>query len=108
MEGYRINLSDEALQDLRDIYEYIAFGLKEPQIAVAQVNRIRDGIRSLDTFPNRYKLVDWEPWAGCGIRQMVVDRYLVFYSTDSESPAVNIIRIFHGRRDIPGIAGNNL
>lgn len=100
MDKYLVSYSDEALQDLRDIYEYIAFELKEPGIATAQVNRIRDSIRSLDTFPARYKAVEWEPWSNYGMRQMSVDNFIVFYTTDDENFSVYVAHICYGKRDI--------
>lgn len=50
MDKYRVSYSEDAVQDLRDIYEYIAFELNEPGIAIAQARRIRDSIRRLDIF----------------------------------------------------------
>ncbi len=79
MADYSIQYTDEALQDLRDIYDYISFELKAPGIAAAQIKRIRDEIRSLNVFPKRYRLVDWEPWMSRGMRQMPVDHFIVFY-----------------------------
>jgi len=51
MEIYQINYTDEALQDLRDIYEYLSEELKVPETAATQVKRIRNNVRSLNTFP---------------------------------------------------------
>ncbi len=101
MDKYLINYSDNALRDLRDIYEYIAFELKEPGTATAQVNRIRDSIRVLDTFPAQNKAVEWEPWSNRGMHQMPVDNFIVFYTTDDENFSVYIFRIFYGKRNIP-------
>ena len=41
MADYQVNYSDDALCDLRDIFEYIAFELKEADTVTAQINRIR-------------------------------------------------------------------
>ena len=100
MDKYLVSYSDDALRDLRDIYEYIAFELKEPGTATAQVNRIRDSIRSLDTFPVRNKAVEWEPWSSLGMRQMPVDNFIAFYITNDENFSVYVFRIFYGKRDI--------
>jgi len=100
MDKYLVSYSDDALRDLRDIYEYIAFELKEPGTATAQVNRIRDSIRSLDTFPARNKAVEWEPWSSLGMRQMPVDNFIAFYITNDENFSVYVFRIFYGKRDI--------
>lgn len=100
MAEYQVSYSDDALRDLRDIFEYIAFELKEPDTATAQVNRIRDSIRSLDTFPARNQVVEWEPWSGRGMRQMPVDNFIAFYVIDSENSSVFVARIFYCGRDI--------
>lgn len=57
---YSVIYSPQALDDLREIYLYIAFALKVPDTAKKQVNRIRKEIHSLDFMPSRYSLVDWE------------------------------------------------
>lgn len=41
MDKYPVSYSDNGLRDLKNIFEYISFELKEPGIATAQVNRIR-------------------------------------------------------------------
>jgi len=107
MEIYQINYSDEALQDLRGIFEYISEELKAPEIAAAQVKRIRIRIRTLDTFPERYKSVDWEPWTKQEMHQMLVDNFVVFYIVEKESKSVQIVRIFYSKRNIPNIVNNN-
>ena len=100
MDKYLVSYSDIALRDLRNIFEYIAFQLKEPGIATAQVNRIRDSNRSLDTFPARNKAVEWEAWSNYVMRQVSVDNFTVFYTIDDEKFSVYVVRIFYGKRDL--------
>ena len=92
-----------AKDDLRGIYAYIAFELKARQTASTQVNRIRKEIRALDRMPERYPLVDWEPWLSMEMRKMSVGNYVVFYQVDKETQIVTVIRIFYGRRYIESI-----
>ena len=47
-DGYRVGYSVDALDDLREIYAYIANELLVPETDVAQVERIRKEVRSLD------------------------------------------------------------
>lgn len=61
------------------VYRYIAEKLLSPENALGQYNRIADEILSLDTFPERYRLVDFEPERSEGMRRMLVDNYSVFY-----------------------------
>lgn len=106
-ESYNVVYSPEALNDLKDIYAYIAQELLVPDTALNQVNRIRKEIRSLDFMPSRYALVDWEPWKSMGMHKVPVDNFVVFYTVDSESMTVAIIRIVYGGRDIESIAAKN-
>ena len=58
---YNILYSFRARQDLRDIYEYIAYELLEPGIASRQVNRIMKAVRSLEQMPMRCRCYEDEP-----------------------------------------------
>jgi len=87
-----------AHQDLKDIYEYIAYVLLVPNTAGSFVGNIISEIRTLESFPERNPLYKDEPWRSKGIRFMPVKNYLVFYAVDAET--VSIIRIMYGGRDI--------
>jgi len=100
---YAVIYSPEAMDDIREIYSYIAFELQSPDVAVGQVNRIRKEIRSLDFMPTRYSTVDWEPWKSMKMHKIPVDNYLVYYAVNDESRIVTVIRIFYGGRDVEGI-----
>ena len=63
-ENYKAGYSVDALNDLREIYAYIAKELLVPEIAAAQVGRIRKEIRSLNFMPARYACVE-EKSASC-------------------------------------------
>ncbi len=103
MKKYHVAYSQAAKEDLFDIYSYIAFQLKEKGTAAKQVNRIRSNIRSLEKLPNRYNLVDWEPWCSLGLRKLPVNNYVVFYFVDEEANQVKIVRIVYGGRDLQSI-----
>ncbi len=100
---YTITYSPVALDDLRGVYSYIAFSLKVPGTAEKQVNRIRKEVRSLISMPNRYALVDWEPWHSMGMHKLPVDNFVVYYLTDANAKVVTVARIFYGGRDIESI-----
>ncbi len=52
-EAYNILYSFKSLQDLEEIYAYIAYKLFAPQIAEKQVHRIRTIIRKLDFYAGK-------------------------------------------------------
>ena len=79
MELYKVEITKEALQDMEDIYDYIAKELLSPETAIGQYNRIADEILTLDVFPQRYRIMDSEQERRMGLRRMLVDNYSVFY-----------------------------
>ena len=97
---FSVVYSSEARQDLRDIYEYIAYELLEPDTAAGQTNRIMKAARSLEQMPMRHRLYEEEPWHSQGLRFLPVDNYLIFYLPDKTNNIVNIIRIMYGGRDV--------
>ena len=66
---FNVIYSPEAKNDLRSIASYILFELKAPQAAQNVTTRIRNEICSLEEMPERYPIVEWEPWACCNGNQ---------------------------------------
>ena len=79
MKQYTVEITGEALADLEEIYNHIAYVLLAPENAMGQYNRIADEILKLDVFPERFRIMDSEPEHAKGIRRMLVDNYSVFY-----------------------------
>jgi toxin ParE1/3/4 len=102
-DSYSVIYSPEAIDDLREIYAYIAFDLLVPETAKNQANRIRERIHSLNFMPSRHSHVDWEPWKSMGIRKVPVDNFVVYYSVNDNSYTVTVIRIFYGGRNAENI-----
>lgn len=103
---YSVVYSPKAKDDLKEIYTYIAFTLSVPTTAEKQINRIRKAIRSLDFMPLRNPAVDWEPWKSKGMCKVTVDKFITFYTVDTRSLTVTVIRIFYGGQDIANIAAD--
>ena len=96
----KIEYSFKARQDLRDIYEYIAFTLLDPDAARGMAEGIMDAARSLANMPERHSLYRDEPWHSLGVRFLPVKRYLLFYTVDADAKTVFILRILYSGRDI--------
>jgi len=80
--GYKVVYTQEAEQDLINIYSYISLDLKVPVIGKKQVDRIMDFIKSLGKMPLRHRCYQDEPWYSRGLRFCPVDNYLIFYLVD--------------------------
>ena len=97
---FQINITRQAEDDLRNVFEYIAYELQSVQNAAGQLGRLEKAILSLDQMPMRYRTYEKEPWHSRGLRVMPVDNYLVFYIPYPDALTVEIIRVMYGGRDI--------
>ncbi|MEA4923808.1 MAG: type II toxin-antitoxin system RelE/ParE family toxin [Syntrophomonadaceae bacterium] len=100
MSEWMVVYTEQAEHDLRNIFEYIAFSLLEPEIAKNQLRRIMDAIAKLNEMPLRYHIYEKEPWHSKGLRVLPIDNYLIFYLPREAKTMVAIIRIMYGGRDI--------
>ncbi|MCF0126972.1 MAG: type II toxin-antitoxin system RelE/ParE family toxin [Pseudobutyrivibrio sp.] len=97
---YEVIISSQAEEDLREIFEYIAFELESPQNAVGQLERLEKSILSLDTKPNRFRMYEREPWHSRGLRVLPVDNFVVLYIPNEALKTVTIVRVMYCGRDI--------
>jgi len=97
---YEIEISTRAENDLRDIYEYIAFELQSPDIEASQLKRFEEKINALNQLPWRFRAYEKEPWHSRGLRVMPVDNFVVFYIPNKEKMIVSVIRIMYAGRNI--------
>jgi len=98
MKQYKVQITDKALSDIEEIYNYIVEQLQAPEVAMGQYNRIADAIETLDTFPERVKLMEAEEERALGLRQMPVDNFSVFFHVRDER--VIITNILYSASDI--------
>ncbi len=98
MKQYKVQITDKALADMEEIYNYIAIQLQAPENAMRQYNRIADTIEGLTVFPERIRLMESEPERTVGLRQLVVDNYLVFYIIENRK--VIVTRVLYSASNI--------
>ncbi|MDO5563840.1 MAG: type II toxin-antitoxin system RelE/ParE family toxin [Eubacteriales bacterium] len=72
---FEIEFSEQAENDLRSIYEYIAFELQSPENAAGQFGRLETEIMKLNHMPERFREYEYEPWHSRGLRLMPVQTY---------------------------------
>ena len=102
--SYRVIYAPRALDDIREIYTYIAWTLQAPDTAKRQVGRIRQEIRGVDEMPLRCSEVQLPDWDGPPIRRLLVDRYAVFYEVCQEKQRVTVDRIVYTGRDLNSLS----
>lgn len=97
---YTIKISNQADNDIRNIYEYIAYELQSPDHASAQLDKIEKCLMSLNDMPERFRFYEREPWKSLGLHIAKVDNYCIFYIVDNDDKTVSIMRVMYGGRDI--------
>jgi addiction module RelE/StbE family toxin len=90
----RVEFDPRALEDIENIYQYIA--ADSPRNATAVVDRIVLSVSRLGEFPEmaRAGRVD-------GTRELVVPRlpYVAVYKVDMRNDVLTVVAVFHGARD---------
>ncbi len=97
---YEVITTKEAEDDLRGIYEYIAFQLLAPNTAKAQINRLEERILGLEELPEQFRAYEKEPWLSRELRITPVDKYLIFYVPDKEKGLVTVVRVLHSGMNV--------
>lgn len=106
-DRFHVKYSKEALDDLRNIYTYIAYQLLARETAKKLVNKIRSEVRLLSNFPEKHKKIDWEPWASKHIRRKPVENYIIYYLVHHEQGTISIVRIIYSARDVKRLIQEN-
>ena len=99
MNIYEIIMTPDAIDDLRELRDYIADVLHAPDVTLTHIRVLRTEVGMLTTMPERHKCVDDEPWGLYGIRRIVVKNFVVYYRIDDASHRVYILNIIYAKRD---------
>lgn len=90
--SYNIHITATAEKDLIRAADHIEFVLKNPDAADGLLDEAEKQINSLSDFPEKFRLVDDPVLASWGIRFVIVNGYLAFYTISQEENLVTIVR----------------
>ena len=98
MKGLTVSLRPGAIEDLKDIYDWIVSESSYPQIAGNLIGRILDRCESLAAFPMKGRARDdLQP----GVRILPFERIAVI-AYRILAGEIEVINIFYGGRDYEG------
>ena len=103
MSDWHVHLAKQAEDDLRDLYEHVAFDLLEPGVAKRLIQRIWKRVEKLNNLPQSFAPYPKEPWKSRGLRRVNSGKHAVFFIPDEETKTVIVIRVLYGGRDIEQI-----
>jgi toxin ParE1/3/4 len=98
----RVDWAQPALDDLREIYDFIARDSR--RYAQREVERIRDTAKRLAMFPQLGEVL--ADYSELSYRQLVVGAYRLIYREDPRHNRVIVIGVIHAARDLPPILEN--
>lgn len=99
----KIHYSPKSLSDLDEIFDYIAFELKDIIAADNTVNNIIDSIDILKQFVESGSVLCLPTYEVTIYRYVISDNYLSFYRLSENE--IYIDRIIYGKRDYIKILG---
>ncbi|MCR3922814.1 MAG: type II toxin-antitoxin system RelE/ParE family toxin [Firmicutes bacterium] len=99
MARYRVDISEPAENDFRDIVRYISAQLSAPMTATKMMGVMDEAVAGLALMPQKYSFVTDERLAMLGYRKLPVKNYIVFFTIDEKSNIVDVERILYARRD---------
>ncbi len=96
---YKINRTDKADEQLREIIFYIADDSGSIDVALNYLDKIESAINHLEEFPMsgsepRYSILRKQ-----GYRVLIVERHLVFYKVNESDKTVIIYAVVDSRRE---------
>ena len=98
---FTVQITEQAEDDLADIYSYILTELKSSINADAVLGRLYTEISNLSFMADGYHLYPKEPWYSLGIHYFSINNYSIFYiikEVDGKLEA-RVTRVTNGRRD---------
>ncbi|MBS4009093.1 MAG: type II toxin-antitoxin system RelE/ParE family toxin [Clostridium sp.] len=75
MANYRVDISEPAENDLRDIVRYISAQLSAPMTALKMMDTVEEAMAGLALMPEKYTFVTDERLAMLGYRKLPVKNY---------------------------------
>lgn len=100
MDKYKVKMISKAIRELDSIYEYIANEKLASENAKGQVERIKNAILNLNTFPQSHQERNEGRYAGKGYRQLLIDNYIAIFKIDETDKIVYVVTIQYRGRNL--------
>jgi addiction module RelE/StbE family toxin len=96
---YEVKIITQAQEQMAEIVDYISNELCVPDAANNLLKEMESSIMSLSEFPERYQLIDEEPWRTEGVRKLLVNNFLIYYWIDKDKKKVQVIAVIYEKRN---------
>jgi plasmid stabilization system protein ParE len=104
MKEFPVEYLPAAVDDLEEIYDYIALKLYAPQAAENFLDAVDEAAERIGRMPFSCKVYMPPHPLKYEVRQLIVNNFIAFYEVDTEAERVIIHRVVYGRRDFESIS----
>lgn len=98
-EIYEIEFTEDARDEIREIFEYISKNLVNENAAKRLMKKMRKKVMDLAESPEIYVKIEKKDKLKREFRRMVVDNFVVLYTIDESKKTIYIAHMYYGRRD---------
>lgn len=98
-ELFDVEFTEECIEQMTAIYEYISNNLKEDNAAKRLMAEVADRVLDLSNAPELYMKIGKVDKLKRDYHRMVIKNYVVLYTVDFEKKKVYISRMIYGRRN---------
>lgn len=98
-EIYEIEFTEEARDEIREIYEYISKNLVNENAAKRLMKKIKRNVMNLADFPEIYAKIEKKDKLQREFRRMIVDNFVILYTIDESKKTIYISHMYYGRRN---------
>ena len=97
MRIYKVQISDEALQEIESTANYIRVTVKNPILANRFRIKVFQTISSLSMNLNRFTILDakYDSPKTDKLRKLIIDHYVAVYWVDEPSNSVHILAFYN-------------
>ena len=99
MDGYTVEMTRQAEEQLSEIVRYISVTLRSPQSALDTLDALEEEVNSLSAMPSRYPVIEDDPAGDRGIRKARARNFNIYYQVDEAQKRVNILAVCYARRE---------
>lgn len=96
---FEIEITDECIDEMVEIYEYISINLKEKISAIKLISEVKKKILTLTENPELYVRLRKESRLEQEYHRIIVKNYVVLYTVDYTKNKIFISRMFYKKRN---------
>ncbi len=99
MDDYRVILTPDSEADLAEIKQYISINLQAPETALRYLAALRKDTAKLAFYPEKYQIMEEEPWKSRELRFLKSKGFLIYYRIDEQAHIVYVLNYIYTRRE---------